>query len=195
MVVLCMLKIAYTQDQSITIFGYVHDVDNHPIELVNIIIENSSLGTTSDANGIFKLTVSKKPLKLIFSHVSYKTQELKITKAALEKASGTGVLTLDIQMIPNMKMLPIVSISDSKIQMAYRNKKAWILDYELADKYLVLLLLEGNKKKIRIVEENNENNYLEKEIPKDCRSLHKDCFGALHLVMKDSVYQAFFQTQ
>jgi hypothetical protein len=33
--VLCMLKMAYTQSQTITIFGYVRDVDNNPIEMVN----------------------------------------------------------------------------------------------------------------------------------------------------------------
>jgi len=191
-VVLCMLKIAYPQSQAIAIFGYVYDVNDSPIEMVNIVIENSTHGTTSDANGIFKLTASKTPLKLIFSHVSYKKQELKITKADLEKAAETGVLTLDIQMISNIKMLPPVSINDSKIQMAYRNKKAWILDYELADNYLILLLLEGNKKILRIVEEDNENNYIEKEISKDFQSLYKDGFGSLHLMKKDSAYQAFF---
>ena len=187
-----MLKTAYSQNQSIAILGYVHDVDNNPIEMVNVVIDNSSQGTTSDHNGIFKLTVSKSPLKLIFSHISYKKQELKITKADLEEASETGVLTLDIQMEFNVKMLPAVSISNSQIQMVYQNKKAWVLDYELADNYLILLLLEGNKKIIRIVEENNENNYLEKEISKDCQSLYKDCFGSLHLMTKDSVYQVFF---
>ena len=188
----CMLKIAYPQSQTITILGYVHDANDNSIEMVNIVIENSTTGTTSDANGIFKLTTSKTPLKLIFSHVSYKKQELKITKADLEKAAETGVLTLDIQMISNIKMLPPVSISDSKIQMAYRNKKSWILDYELAGNYLILLLLEGNKKILRIVEENDENNYIEKAISKDFQSLYKDCFGSLHLIQKDSVYQAFF---
>jgi hypothetical protein len=188
-----MFKIAYPQSQTITIFGYVHDADDNPIEMVNIIIENSTHGTISDGNGIFKLMVSpSKPLKLFFSHVSYKKQELKITKAALEKALGTSILTLDIQMESNIKMLPSVSISNSKTQMAYRNKKAWILDYELAGDYLILLLLEGNKKILRIVEENNESSYLEKEISKDFQSLYKDCFGSLHLIMKDSVYQAFF---
>jgi len=190
--VLCMLKIAYAQSQEIIIFGYVHDADNNPVEMVNIVVENSTYGSTSDANGIFKLTLSKVPLKLIFSHVSYKKQELKITKAALEKASETGILTFDILMESNIKMLPPVSINDSKIQMAYQNKKAWILDYELEDDYLILLLLEGNKKKLRIVEENNENSYLEKEILKNCQGLYKDCFGSLHLMTKDSVYQAFF---
>jgi len=191
-VVLCMLKIAYPQSQTIAVFGYVHDVNDSPIEMVNIVIENSTTGTTSDTNGIFKLTASKVPLKLIFSHVSYKKQELKITKADLEKASETGVITLDIRMISNIKILPPVSISDSKIQLAYRNKKAWILDYELAGDYLILLLLEGNKKILRIVEEDNENNYIEKEISKDFQSLYKDGFGSLHLMKKDSAYQAFF---
>jgi len=190
--VLCLLQMAYAQNQTITILGYVHDADDNPVEMVNIVIEKSTHGTTTDANGIFKLTTPKTPLKLIFSHVSYKKQEMKITKAALEEASETGVLTLDIRMESNVKMLPAVSISDSKIQMAYQNKKAWILDYELADNYLILLLLEGNKKMLRVVEEGNESNYLEKEIAKDCQSLYKDCFGSLHLIAKDSVYQAFF---
>ena len=90
-----MFKVAYTQTSTITIFGYVHDIDNNPVEMVNIIIENSTQGTTFDSNGIFKLTASKKPLRLIFSHVSYKKQELKITKSDLEKAAETGIFTTD----------------------------------------------------------------------------------------------------
>jgi len=190
--VLCMFKVAYTQTPPITIFGYVHDIDNNPIEMVNIIIENSNHGTASDTNGIFKLMVSKKNIKLVLSHVSYKKQELKITKSDLEKAAETGIFTLDIQMESNIKTLPTVSINNSKIEMVYRNKKAWVLDYELTDNYMILLLLEGNKKILRIVEENNENNYIEKEVSKDILKLYKDSFGSLHLITKDTVYQAFF---
>jgi hypothetical protein len=186
-----MLKMAYAQNQTITIFGYVHDVNNNPIEMVNIVIENSSQGTTSDQNGIFKLPVSKDPLKMIFSHVSYKKQELKITKSALEEALATGILTLDILMESNVKMLPPVSISDSKIQMAYRNKKSWILDYALiGEDEILLLLINKNRKYLQLI------NYLHEKIavtPVDYkyRDLYKGCFGDIHLLSNNDACQIF----
>ena len=55
--------------------GAITDIDNNPIPYVNIYIENSYNGTTSNENGDYVLALSKTgSYKVVFQFLGYKTQ-------------------------------------------------------------------------------------------------------------------------
>ncbi len=64
-----------TKKGSITITGKVIDAStSKPIKGVNVIVQGTTYGATSDENGAFKvITDNSKPAMLVFSHISYKT--------------------------------------------------------------------------------------------------------------------------
>lgn len=184
----------FAQSQSILIIGYIYDIDEAPVEGVHVKLENSALVTTSNDKGLFQLRIVNinKPQEIILSHIAYQSQSIKITKKDLQNFSENDIYTLKIMLYPDIKELPIASIEDAKIQLAYKNKKTWILDYELGNGELILLAIEKNNKVLRIVNENNQNTSIERNVSRHCTNLHKDCLNSLHLIGKDSAYQAFY---
>lgn len=60
----------------ITVSGQIKDAQtNQPIPGVNVILKASTTGTTTDANGKFKITVQKSEDVLIFSFIGYTSKE------------------------------------------------------------------------------------------------------------------------
>lgn len=59
--------------------GKVTDEKNQPISFVNIAVENENIGTTSEDNGTFSISITDKNKNLIFSALGY---EKKIVKAS-----------------------------------------------------------------------------------------------------------------
>lgn len=78
---------AYTpsteKDKDVTeVSGQVTDVDGEPLAGVNIRVKDKVIGTSTDANGMFSLTIRQDPpLTLIFTIVGFQTQEVEITDA------------------------------------------------------------------------------------------------------------------
>lgn len=92
--------------ERITYKGSVIDEDDQPIPGVSIIVKGKpSLGTTTDLNGEFTLTIPEDKHILVFSCIGMKTQELRITNnkrltvrletdaVLLEDAVVTGMYT------------------------------------------------------------------------------------------------------
>lgn len=68
-----------TTVQDATIFGMIKDSNNNPIEFVNILVQNTGLGTISNHNGEFKLKVpANQDLKLKVSFIGFKSQVLNL---------------------------------------------------------------------------------------------------------------------
>lgn len=62
--------------------GTVVDSDNEPLPGVNVTVRGKIVGTSTNSNGEFKLTVNQDPpLTLVFSIVGFQTQEVEITSA------------------------------------------------------------------------------------------------------------------
>ena len=74
--------------QTVTISGTVRNsTTKDPVPSVSVIAKGSSSGTFTNENGVFKLSVDKTPVVLIFSSVGYETQELSATGAGTELAA------------------------------------------------------------------------------------------------------------
>lgn len=61
-------------DGSIRIYGYVIDTDNRGIDMANVYIQSTALGTTTDRNGYYELQIPPQDtIHLVFSMVGYQT--------------------------------------------------------------------------------------------------------------------------
>jgi len=158
---------------------------------VHIFDSIAEIGTTSDKDGIFTLYIPKKATKLRFSHVAFETKYFSLTGKRLSDTIFTNTIWINVVLTQKIKELPVAEISDAKVEIAYKNSKQWILDYEPvgADEFL-LLLLEKNKKYLQLINSNHKK-ISQILINKDYNALFKDSFGNFHLLSKDSACQIF----
>jgi TonB-linked SusC/RagA family outer membrane protein len=72
------LGICYQAGAQINVTGTVSESSGEPIPGVNVIVEGSTTGTTTDTNGEFRLSVPSDTSVLIFSFIGYETQRIRI---------------------------------------------------------------------------------------------------------------------
>jgi len=79
-VIICVLIIAnFSFSQSKTISGIIKDITSSlPVESVSIGISNSNLGTISNEEGKFRITLPENSNKIEFSHLYYKLESYTI---------------------------------------------------------------------------------------------------------------------
>ncbi|NRD23844.1 TonB-dependent receptor [Winogradskyella litoriviva] len=71
---LCIFLIAFSSIVSAQITGNITDQNNNPLPFVNILIENTYKGTTSNDDGYYELNISQlNDYTIIFSYLGYKT--------------------------------------------------------------------------------------------------------------------------
>jgi len=176
--------------QNIRVAGKVTATNGTGIAGVHIFDSTAKIGTTSNINGVFSLTIPPKATKLRFSHIAFNTHYISLTKKSFDTITA-NTIWLDVVLTQKTMELPLLEISDAKVEIAYKNSKQWILDYEPVgiDEFL-LLLLEKNKKYLQLINSNHKK-IAQIEVSKDYKELIKDCFGNFHLLSRDSVCQIF----
>jgi len=106
---MCMQSIALMAQNQTTISGKVVDETGVTLPGVNIRVEGKVVGTISQPDGTYSLTVSQAPpLTLIFSYVGYQPQSIEITSA-----TNTN---LDITMVEQVILGQEVVVSASRIE-------------------------------------------------------------------------------
>lgn len=182
-----------TSSQNILVSGKVTAPDGTAIMGVHISDSISKIGTTSNENGIFILDIPQRATQLRFSHIAFNTKYLPLTTKILTDTIAAHTIWLDVVLTQRVKELPAAAISDSKVQIAWEDRKQWILDYELVgEDEMLLLLIEKNKRYLQLVNSAQEK-ISQIRIGKDYNQLFKDCFGYFHLLSKDSACQVFLE--
>ena len=87
--ILTLFFIAYSSAQNIDVSGVVQDETGFPIPGANIIIKDTSKGTTTDFDGNFTLSEVEMGSTIQVSYIGYVTKELII--------SGNEALTIQLQ--------------------------------------------------------------------------------------------------
>ena len=109
----------------------------------------------------------------------------------LSDTIAANTIWLDVVLTQKIMELPLLEISDAKVEIAYKNSKQWILDYEpVGANEFLLLLIEKNKRYLQLINSNHEK-ISQIEVSKDYKELIKDCFGTFHLLSRDSACQIF----
>jgi len=80
----------FAGDAQIIVTGKVIDnATNQPLPAVNIIVEGTSIGTTTDAAGNYSITVNDENATLIFSFVGYNNEKIKVGSQTVINVSLT----------------------------------------------------------------------------------------------------------
>jgi TonB-linked SusC/RagA family outer membrane protein len=83
------------RDVDIDITGKITDESGQPLPGANVLVKGTTIGTTSDANGEYKLSVPTGSNTLVFSFIGYTTQEVTIdNRSRVDIALAPDVLAL-----------------------------------------------------------------------------------------------------
>ena len=92
------------------IHGKVTDADNKPVEFVTVRIAGTAIGTNTDIDGTYKLSVhSADTIRVIFSCIGYR----EIRREFIDPGSD---ITLNVRMIPSNHELETVEVTDFRKQ-------------------------------------------------------------------------------
>lgn len=72
------LKVAITSSYQRSISGVITNEEGEPLQNVNIVVKNSTIGTTTDLRGNFFITIPDSNNVLVVSSIGYLTQEINI---------------------------------------------------------------------------------------------------------------------
>jgi TonB-dependent starch-binding outer membrane protein SusC len=92
---LIVLTSAKAEAQQNIITGKVIDSDGQPMPGVNVIVEGTTIGVTSDMNGNYKIEVPSADATFIFSFIGYVTERVQIS----------GRKEIDVTMLPDVRKL------------------------------------------------------------------------------------------
>ena len=84
----------------LTISGIVTDDANGPLPGVNVLLKGTTIGTTTDPAGAYKISVPDASAVLVFSFIGYKTVELSVGNQT----------TINVSLQPDMKALDEVVV-------------------------------------------------------------------------------------
>ncbi len=90
---LALLTFIYGNAQSGTLQGKVVDANDAPLPYVNVMIQNSSKGTTTDENGVYSFSsVPRKKVTLLFSSIGMSSEKLVVTLSTNETTTVPTVI-------------------------------------------------------------------------------------------------------
>ncbi len=96
---------------AVIVTGTIKDESGQTFPGVNIVIKGTSVGTTSDTNGKYSISVEDENATLVFSFVGYKTEEIQLG----------GRTVLDLSMVPDTKSLEEVVVTALGIERSARS--------------------------------------------------------------------------
>jgi len=158
------LKIAYAQHRNPVQFsGVVVTSDSlKPVPYTNIIIKNTSRGTTADFNGFFSF-VALEGDELIFSAIGFKKAFFKIPDTLTkDRYSLIQALTNDTIMLSETVIHPWPS--KEQFKQAFISLKVPDDDYEIAMKNLALEDLKFMIRELKMDGSMNYRNYIEQQV-------------------------------
>ena len=82
-IIVCLMLLmttvaAMSQTGSLKVTGKVIDETDEPVIGVSVVVKGTSIGTTTDLNGNFSLSVPKNTKELLFSYIGYKSLQITI---------------------------------------------------------------------------------------------------------------------
>lgn len=104
LVFLLGLMLAPAAAQTSLVEGYVRNEEGTGLEFVNIAIEGTSAGTTSDLQGFFRLRVPEGPISLLVSHLGYVSRRVTLNVLPGETRRVNITLTVSATDLPDVEV-------------------------------------------------------------------------------------------
>lgn len=168
----------------ITVIGLVTNEQEAALEGASIIDINSPLGTTTNKDGIFQLSLPRRITSLNVSFVGYYSFLQDITPST---ANGDTIY-VSIQLQVKSTELEPVEINADKIQLVYKQPSIYIHDFKLLSTNILMLLTENKQRQVRIVD-HNDRTLFNLNVSNQIDGIYEDCFGQFFLQTADSVFQ------
>lgn len=129
---LLLLPLTYSQTTG-SIIGKVLDKDmnDEPLPFANILIEGTSIGTTTDFDGLFELNdLSPGDYQVLVSFVGYETQRVAVTVAA-EKITEFNISIGTLSDALDEVIVTTVARKDSEMALLINQKNALVMKQEI----------------------------------------------------------------
>jgi hypothetical protein len=95
--------IPFLKVQARQITGQVRDHTGHPLAYASVFVKGTSNGTTTNAEGFYRLTIDNDSCRIVFKYLGFKTEEVSIQ-------AGNSELRIDIMLHPETYSLGEVVI-------------------------------------------------------------------------------------
>lgn len=171
--------------QTIIFKGFVKDAATLcPIKDVNISINGTKHGTTTDVSGFFSIKIINKQEKITFSHINYEIKELKYSE-----------IYENFELYLNSKTYELkeFTISSDPIVNLTKALPIYIKDYVFVNNNICLLAY--NRKKlndIRLYYIDSKANILNELEIENANLLFKDCFGDVYYLNNEDAVKLSF---
>jgi len=144
---LLILVLGVNAQNKVRIYGYVIDTNNRGIDLANVYIENSKIGTSTNQNGYYDLSTEiKDSATLIYSMIGYQTIKYKI-------CSKQKIIQISV-------ILPIISKEIKDFDVVAQRRQTSTIDYIDPSKNRLMPNASGGIESLLItfsgVSQNNE---------------------------------------
>lgn len=186
LILLCLLANAlFSQDSLFKINGQVIDqITRLPLRNVNVHINGTLKGTSTDSNGVFKLSVKEKDITLLFSMIGYDNKFITANYRSYSK--------LIIELSRSIQLLKEVEINSSPLESVIKSKSRNILDYDFFKDHILLITYRNDVSKSTLLLISQSLDTLSRiNIPEEPTGLFKDCLGNEHIVCENTIYQIY----
>lgn len=175
----------FSQNSPFALSGRVIDAETKlPLRNAGISIKGTLSGTLSDSTGTFGLQVPGSSVTLYVSMLGYDKKSVRLTED-----HRNGLL---VELTRKTDMLEEVVVNADPVQVVSKSKRYHVLDYDFyGDAILMITYVDLDKSRLVLLDRKNDTLGFRK-IPGEPHRMFRDCLGNLHVVCKDSIYQAFY---
>ncbi|MBN2174307.1 MAG: carboxypeptidase-like regulatory domain-containing protein [Bacteroidales bacterium] len=187
---LILLLFLCCQNLHSQLIGSVYDAGSgEPLANVNIRVQDTRIGTTTNQLGEFSLFIKNYPVIISLSFVGYETKNIRLEMPPLQRI----IINLD----PKTEVLTGVTIVSERIDTLFSDREYSILDYELLDDGILLLIFRSRITRSELLYTDYDGNEKFKLtiLPGKPAGLFKDCLNNIHLLTSSSVYQVFIDNE
>lgn len=178
----------FAQDTLYKVSGKViDDKTKKPIANVGVQLYGTLYGTSTDSNGVLKLSVKENNILLKFSIIGYEDKFIRLGY----KAYYRFVVALS----QKTQELKEVVINGSPTEAVAKNNEYNVLDYDFYDNNILLIGYRNDLSKAKLYLLSPAFDTLSKlKLPEEPTELYKDCLGNNHVVCQNTVYQIYLDS-
>lgn len=153
-----------------------------PVVAAQVRIVGRAIGTLTDAEGRFSLSVEGAASALEVTHIGYQ-------RHVVQLADREGKV-LDIRMEVAGGIAPVlITAGPSRV---FEDRTVHLYDYDLIDNRIVAIIYDRQLRRSKLVLLDDRDSIVDTELlPEEPGRLEKDCLGSVHALSRNYAFQLF----